>query len=435
MMNPGSVCSSIRALTLVLVTLTSVCAASSLSRRSADDQASDVAVPADASPEVIYEARHKIWAARVTDVIENKMSTVCSTIIMSAPSTGGPEQACDKVLAHKKILGFACSDADLDMFEEVVCNFDTIVVSTLPPATKPTLSSSSSSDSSSSASSSTSTGKTTTAAATTQPKESPSTEEETTATKTGITNKIPVTSPQTPSVARNKDQDGETTHSGKENSTSTVAQPSGSSSSGKMGGETSPSQNEHLGSSPPTYDSRLSEACNKHLASLAHSLKHGGNQSKTSCHKLHLLAGDEVSSHGELPLEKAFLESCTSEERVLLHGLLCTGPGDEEPRHALQGQQQERVKYVIETELTSSCRQALSPLGKSRVKEDVEDTCLSLRGGEGDSLVTNDVCTRGDMDNLLKAVCGSAPGLLRSNWTACVTAALGLVIFWMKAYF
>ncbi|RUS75070.1 hypothetical protein EGW08_017176 [Elysia chlorotica] len=421
----------IPSLTLLLVLLSlCACAASPASRslrrsrRTSGDEAAGIAVPHDASPDVIHAARLQIWGARVTHVIEQEMSGVCRAIVTSVPPTREPKPACDKVRAHKNILGFACSDRDLDMFEDAVCNFDSVVVPTLPPPTvKPTPPETTTTTTTAGTTSTTTTTKKTTEAPTTEKKE-------TTETKTEMKKEMTQTTTATLTAV------SETTGEGKGAAGSdSLATDQDQTSPGVAGANSSSPQPDVL-----TFDSRLTETCNAHLRRLALALRGDGAQAEVTCHRLHVLAqGGEEAPHADgapsLAQEEELLSACRPAERRLLHASLCPSRhGERPPTHALQGQQQERVNYVVETELSTSCRDAVSPLGKRAVQEDREDSCVTLRGAEGDRLVSNAVCTRGDLDNLLEAVCGSSPNVVSSLWPTCGVVALSLVVSWINGY-
>ncbi|GFS10428.1 hypothetical protein ElyMa_001322900 [Elysia marginata] len=440
-MNPSIATMSAQAVlkfAIVMVAATSTLA-SPVFRRSVDQgvDPAKYAVPAGASEQEIYDARYNLWVARIEYTLDYDMSMVCSTIIRSAPAGGEPKDGCDKVLEHKSILGYACSEADIQMFEDVVCGFDSLVVPTYQPSTQssppttpkpttstttstePTSSSSSSSSSSASSSSSSSSSSTSASTTTTRPAETSSAEKAISENTTMTELTANVTTARYENSTSPDAVEVETTTHVRSEKTPTTGQ--------KVG-----KPHDTLAT---THDSRLSEACNEQLQVLSLSLSKNDDQSEVrkECHKLNLLASDTSSWPVGLSQEDAIVAACTEAERPLLHHTLCAGQVGE-PMHALQGQQQKRVNYVIKTELTASCRNALQPLGDRQMKEDVEDSCMTLSGAEGKELVTNDICTRGDMDNLLKAVCDSAPRLLDSGFRTVSMVSISLLVSFIRRY-
>ena len=323
--------------------------------------------------DVVYDAKKiEIWSQNIVDVIDHKLSNMCRTMIRAVKREGQmPASACKQLKDHKILMRMSCNNKDVEFMEKAVCGYWSIVLPTNSTFTVPLPSSSQS-----------------------PLPNLPSSLE-------GAAKSLSSSSSSNPSAAS-------TVTAEKDYSSLISPQPE---EIAIIPIHDDPKQTREL----PSHDSRLSDKCNQVLPHLAQVLTASKNSTRSGCKHLHHLAlSTETESHGAgsdmtLPGVKVLLSSCTKDELHLLHGMLCAQHNhDVDPDDTLHGERQKRVYNVIKTELTPSCRDAVSPLGKAHMSEDAEDSCMTLRGAEGNQLVTNNVCTRRDLDNLLETVCDAS---------------------------
>ena len=364
-------------LLLVLTDFTGISAATV--RKSMSTLGEEVEGKSLPTEEVYDKEKLEIWSKSIVDVIDNKLSYLCRMMIrgVNRPDET-PRSACSQLKDNKALMRMACTESDVDFMEEAVCGYWSIVIPTESPASSVTSSPRSPDD-------------------------------------TAVEDEEPSSSLEKSSSARSR-------------SSFTVKNVLSLSS-------TSPGP-EEIAMAPihddaqsgfPSRDSRLSDKCNQIFPHVAQTMAADENKTSSGCKQLRHFAdisAEEAGSDGTHPGAKVLLSSCTKYDLHLMHGILCAHHDRADPEHALQGEQKKRVNYVIKTELTSSCRDALGPLGEGHMREDVEDSCLTLRGADGDQLVKSSVCTRRDMDNVLRAVCDSAPGVASHGYQALLMLTL-----------